>query len=88
MEPVIMRPAQVAKHLKQQGLSLESQAPLWGVTPLMVHHYKTGRTKQPNPEVCMNVYRNILIKGQPVLLHFYETYGDLEQAYNAYMKGK
>ena len=83
-----MRPAEVAKHLKKQGLSLESQAPLWGVSPLMVHHYKTGRTRQPNPEVCMNVYNNIKVKGQPVLLHFYDTVEDLNQAYQAYMKGK
>ena len=79
-----MAQSSVVRYLKGQGLSLSKQAPMWGVTSLQVHYYKTGKTKQANPEVCMNVFNNIKIEGLPVLLDFYETYEDLEQAYNAY----
>jgi len=76
--------AGLVSHLKGQGLSLNKQAKLWGVTSLQVHYYKTGKTKQANPEVCMNVYKNIKVEGKPVLINNYDSYEALEQAYNAY----
>lgn len=52
----LMGLSELVKHLKGQGLSLNKQAKLWGVTPLQVHYYKTGKTKQANPKICMHVY--------------------------------
>lgn len=71
-------------HLKSQGLSLEKQAPMWGVTKLQVHYYKTGHTQQASPKVCMHVYENIKVDGLPVLIDNYDTLEDLKQAYVAY----
>jgi len=71
-------------HLKSQGLSLSKQAKLWGVTSLQVHYYKTGKTKQANPSVCMHVYENIKVDSLPVLIDIYKSPEDLQQAYDAY----
>ena len=79
-----MSAAELVTHLKDQGLSLSKQAPLWGVSKLQVHYYKTGYTRQPSPDVCMNVFKRIRVEGKPVLIDIYKTPEDLEQAYNAY----
>lgn len=76
--------SELVRYLKGQGLSLSKQAKLWGVTPLQVHYYKTGKTKQANPAVCMHVFEHVKVKGLPVLIDTYDSPEDLKQAYNAY----
>lgn len=70
--------------MKGQGLSLNKQAKMWGVTPLQVHYYKTGKTQQASPKVCMHVFKNIKVEGKPALIDTYDTPEDLQQAYDAY----
>lgn len=76
--------SQLVCYLKGQGLSLNKQAKLWGVTPLQVHYYKTGKTKQANPGICMHVYENVKVQGKPVLIDTYASVEDLKQAHAAY----
>ena len=80
----LMKLAELVNYLKGQGLSLNKQAKLWGVTPLQVHYYKSGKTKQANPGVCMHVYKNIKVEGKSVLIDNYDTPEALQQAYDAY----
>ncbi len=75
----------LVRYLKGQGLSLAKQSKMWGVTPLQIHYYKTGKTKQANPGVCMHVFNNIKVENKPVLIDSYDTPDALRQAYKAYI---
>lgn len=55
-----------------------------GVSPLQVHYYSTGKTKVPNPQVCMNIFNNITIEGKAPLVNHYKSYEELKSHLNAF----
>lgn len=55
-----------------------------GVTPLQVHYYSNGKTKVPNPQVCMNIFNNLTIEGKAPLLNIYKNYEELEAHLKAF----
>ena len=54
---------------------------LLGVTPLQVHYYKIGKTKNPSPTIVMNLLTKFQIQGVRYLADIYEDFKDLENHY-------
>lgn len=55
-----------------------------GVSPLQVHYYATGKTKVPNPKVCMDIFNNLTLDGKAPLVNHYGSYEELEEHLKGY----
>ena len=55
-----------------------------GVSPLQVHYYSSGKTKNPNPAVCMSIFNGLTIEGKAPLVDTYESYEELENHLKAF----
>ena len=55
-----------------------------GVSPLQVHYYSNGKTKNPNPSICMNIFNGLTIEGKAPLVDTYESYEELENHLKAF----
>ena len=55
-----------------------------GVSPLQVHYYSTGKTKIPNPQICMNIFDRLTIEGKAPLVDVYQSYEELENHLKAF----
>ena len=74
-------------HLKEEfGLSQPKIGKLLGVTPLMVHHYQKGKIVSPGPDVAFNIWKNIELDGEKVLLDTFDSENQLMQALEFHSK--
>jgi hypothetical protein len=81
----LMEAIKELKNLRHTNPTIGEQL---GVTPLQVHYYGTGKTKQPNPEVCMRFFTQFKLQGKHILLDLYEDVEDLTNHYDIYMVSK
>jgi len=60
---------------------------LLGVTPLQVHYYKIGKTKNPSPIIVMRLLTKFEINGFHFLADVYEDFEDLDRHYKIVVGG-
>jgi len=57
-----------------------------GVTPLQIHYYKIGRTREPSPIVVMKLLTKFEVNGKHLLADIYKDFEELDRHYNIVME--
>ena len=78
MDVIKLTVQETANKLNEDGISLEKIGVLFGVSKLHVNNYMKGKTKNPKPNVCWNVYNNVIIDNKKVLVGPYVDAQHLE----------
>ena len=83
MDDYIVVPLKTAiSLLHEQRFTNPMIAKKLGVTPLQVHYYHSGKTKEPKAKVCMKLFEEFRHEGKNILVNLYKTYEELEHHYN------
>ena len=69
---------------EEQHYTNKALADILKVTPLQILYYGQGKTKQPNPNVCLRLYKNFRLQDKPIILDIYRDYEDLKQHHSVY----
>lgn len=72
--------------LKEHRYNNKNIADILGITPLQVHYYFNGKTKNPSPIIVMKLLTKFKINGVRYLVDTYRDFSDLEQHYNIVTK--